>query len=66
MSREVSYSDKAQAMYEVAMDSVKDEIDKAWVHIENVAVLIGDVEDEDLRDRLDKQLSGAMIILEKI
>lgn len=66
MNRVVSYDDKAEAMFEAAMEDVKDQVDKAWQHAENLAMLIGEVKSDELRDKLDEELSNIMIILEKI
>ena len=62
----MSFSDKAEAMYETAMENVKDQVDTAYKHAEDLAMLIGKVEDEDLRDKLDEELSNVMNTLLKI
>lgn len=62
----VPYEDKAQEMFEMAMEDVKSDVDKAWNHAEELAVLVGKIADEELRDKLDEHISMVMLYLEKI
>lgn len=60
------YEDKAQEMFELAMENVKSDVDKAWNYAEELAVLVGKINDEELRDKLDEHISMVMLYLEKI
>ena len=61
-----NYEDKANAMFEIAMEDVKSDVDKAYGHAEELAYLIGKIEDYDLQEKLDEHLSYIMLYLEKI
>lgn len=61
-----SYQSKASMVYERAMENVSNQIDTAIDELEDLAVLIGEVEDDELQIKLDELLSKAMRSLDQI
>lgn len=62
----LTYEDKAKDIVEMAMEEIRDDADKAYGYAEELAMLVGRVENLELREAMDEKLSYVMLHIEKI
>ncbi|WP_144509840.1 hypothetical protein [Bacillus sp. FJAT-22090] len=61
-----SQQDRANRMVERTMELVLIQVDSAKDELEHLAMLIGEIENEKLRDKMDKYVDKAMRYLDQI
>lgn len=61
-----SYHSKAETMYERTMELVVIQVESVMDELEQLALLIDEIQDDDIRDRLDNQVNKAMRYLDRI
>lgn len=61
-----SYQSKAETMYERTMELVIIQVDSVIDELEQLALLIGEIQDEDMRSKMDNQVNKAMRYLDRI
>lgn len=61
-----SYQSKAESSYERTMELVIIQVDSVIDELEQLALLIGEIQDEDMRNKMDNQVNKAMRYLDKI
>lgn len=62
----VGFEEKAREMFEVAMEDIHDDVNKAWSHAEELVILVGEMEDSKLQEAFDEHISMIMLHLEKV
>ena len=62
----MDYHDRAKGMYERTMELVFIQVDNVQDELESLALLIQEIEDEELREKMDKYVIRAMTNLERI
>lgn len=61
-----SYHSKAESSYERTMELVIIQVDSVIDELEQLALLIGEIQDEDMRNKMDDQVNKAMRYLDRI
>lgn len=67
MEHIVSYKNKADEMYEEAMDQVRQEIDEVYEEVEKLGLMVEKVVDDPYeQNQMDEQIGKVLSMLEKI
>lgn len=61
-----SYQSKAESSYERTMELVIIQVDSVIDELEQLALLISEIQDDDIRNKMDNQVNKAMRYLDKI
>lgn len=64
--RHISYQDKANEMYENYKDAVKDKLENAIEHLEEIGDLLNKIDDEEFIDEVNALLAKAIQNIDEI